>query len=74
MQTTFIIIDAVVGVLLALAILLQEKGSGMGEALGGAGNAGGFQTTKRGAELVLSNVTVLLLVVFLGLSLALNFI
>lgn len=74
MQTTLIIVNVVIGMLLALTILVQEKGSGLGEAIGGVGGAGTFQTKKRGAELVLSRMTVLLFVAFLGLSLALNFV
>lgn len=74
MQTTLIIINVIVGVLLSLSILAQEKGEGFGEAIGGTGGGGGFQTTKRGAELVLSKLSIGLFVVFLALSLSLNFI
>ncbi|QQR55097.1 preprotein translocase subunit SecG [Candidatus Peregrinibacteria bacterium] len=72
MQTTILIIQQVIGVLLILLILIQEKGSGLGEAIGGVG--GTYQSTKRGAEKVLSRTTVLFLFIFLGLSLTLNFI
>jgi protein translocase SecG subunit len=60
------------GLILALLILVQEKGSGLGEAIGGTG--AGYQTTKRGAEKVLARTTVVFLVVFIALSLTLNFI
>lgn len=53
-------------------ILVQEKGTGLGEAIGGVGAT--YQTTKRGAEKVLSRMTVLFLIAFLGLSITLNFI
>jgi len=73
MQTALTIVNLVVGLLLVLVILMQEKGSGLGEAIGGVGGAGGFQTTKRGAELVLSKLTVALFIAFLAVSLVLNF-
>ena len=56
---------------LALLILVQEKGSGLGEAIGGVG--ANYQTTKRGAEKFLANATVIMLTLFIALSLALNF-
>jgi protein translocase SecG subunit len=74
METFLLVLQVVVGILLALVILVQEKGSGMGEALGGSSNSGGFQATKRGAEKVLSNATIVLLIIFLSVALILNFI
>lgn len=73
MQTTLMIINVVLGILLALSILLQEKGNGFGEAIGGTGGGGGFQTTKRGAELLLSKLSIALFILFLAVSLTLNF-
>ena len=49
--------------LLSLLILLQQRGSGMGSAIGGSGG-GEFYATKRGAEKVLATITVVLAVVF----------
>ncbi|MFT7184102.1 MAG: protein translocase SecG subunit [Oceanicoccus sp.] len=73
MQTTLIIINVVLGLALSISILLQEKGNGFGEAIGGTGGGGGFQTTKRGAELVLAKSSIVLFVLFLSVSLVLNF-
>lgn len=72
MQNAILIAQQVTGILLVLLILVQEKGSGLGEAIGGTG--ANYQTTKRGAEKVLARTTVLFLVAFLGLSITLNFI
>ncbi len=74
MQSTLLIINLILGLLLTLLILMQEKGEGFGEAIGGSGGGGGFQTTKRGAELLLAKLTVLFFILFVGLSLALNFV
>lgn len=70
-HTILLISQIVSALLLALLILVQEKGSGLGEAIGGVG--ANYQTTKRGAEKFLANATVLMLIVFISLSLALNF-
>lgn len=72
MQTTLLIAQQISGLFLVLLILIQEKGSGLGEAIGGVG--GGYQTTKRGAEKVLARATFVFLVAFIALSLTLNFI
>ncbi len=72
MQTSILIAQQISGALLILLILVQEKGSGLGEAIGGTG--ANYQTTKRGAEKVLARTTVVFLIVFLGLSITLNFI
>ncbi len=72
MQTALLIAQQISGGLLIILILVQEKGSGLGEAIGGTG--ANYQTTKRGAEKVLARTTVLFLVAFLGLSITLNFI
>lgn len=75
MENLLKISHIVVALLMVIAILLQEKGAGFGAAIGGTGGGqSSFQTTKRGAEKVLSRVTLILIVVFLGLSLVLNLI
>ncbi len=72
MQTAVLIAQQISGALLILLILVQEKGSGLGEAIGGTGAS--YQTTKRGAEKVLASTTVVFLIVFIALSITLNFI
>lgn len=52
-------------VLLALLILIQNRGAGLSTTFGGGG---GFYSTKRGAERILALSTVVMTVVFLVLS------
>ena len=66
-MSIFYIIQAVVAVLLIAAILLQNRGSGLGAAFGGEGN---IFRTKRGAEKILFIATIILSIIFLGLTLA----
>lgn len=73
MQTAILISQIVVSILLSLLILIQERGSGLGEGIAGVGGTT-IQTKKRGAEKVLANLTVGMIVLFLALSLTLNFI
>jgi len=65
MQLTFIlnIIQIVVSVLLMLAILIQNRGTGLGAAFGGEGN---IYRTKRGAEKILHIATIVLVVIFMA--------
>ena len=60
-----LITQAVVAVLLSIAILLQNRGSGLGGAFGG--DLGGYYT-KRGFERFLVYATVFLAVTFFVLS------
>ena len=65
MQTILNIAQIVVVVLLVGAILLQNRGSGLGVAFGGEGN---IYSSKRGAERIIYISTVVLAVLFLGLA------
>ncbi len=58
--------QAVIALLLMVAILLQNRGAGLGGVFGGSG---GVYMTKRGLEKKLFIVTVFLAAVFLLLSL-----
>jgi protein translocase SecG subunit len=60
------ILQLITGILLIVTILMQSKGDGLGSAFGGGG--GGVQTTRRGAEKTLFNITVVLSAVFIGLA------
>ncbi|MDD5110345.1 MAG: preprotein translocase subunit SecG [Patescibacteria group bacterium] len=60
-------IQLVSAVLLIAAILLQNRGTGLGAAFGGEGN---IYRTKRGLEKTLFKATVVLAVIFLGAALA----
>ena len=48
-----------------VAILMQNRGSGLGSAFGGEGNV---YTTKRGAEKSIFTATIILVILFLGLG------
>ncbi len=53
--------------LLILVVLLQNQGSGLGEAYGGSGNS---YRSKRGLERSLFTVTIVLALIFVGSLLA----
>jgi len=59
-------IQIVAAVLLIIAILMQNRGSGLGSAFGGDGNV---YRTKRGLEKQLFVITIVLAVVFLTTAL-----
>jgi preprotein translocase subunit SecG len=69
MNTSLIlkIAEVVLAVLLVISILLQSRGTGIGAAFGGGGNV---YRTKRGAEKKLFQFTVLVAILFFGISLA----
>ena len=71
MQTFLLILQVIISILLSLAILTQQRGTGLSATFGGGG---GFYTSKRGAEKVLSNATVVLAVLFVGNSIAFLFV
>ncbi len=71
MQTFFLILQVVISILLALSILVQQRGTGLSATFGGGG---GFYTSKRGAEKFLSTATVILVVFFIGNSLLFLFV
>jgi preprotein translocase subunit SecG len=68
MKNLFNIISALAAILMITVILLQSQGSSLGTAFGGESNA---YRSKRGAERVLFNATIVLGVVFV-LSLILS--
>jgi len=60
------IAQIVIAILLMIAILLQNRGTGLGSAFGGTG--GGVYLTKRGIEKKLFAATIVLAVIFILLS------
>jgi preprotein translocase subunit SecG len=66
------IAQIVVAILLMAAILLQNKGAGLGNVFGGTG--GGVYLTKRGLEKKLFIATIILGAIFILLSLGVLFI
>lgn len=61
MQTTLNIVQIVISALLIVAILLQQKGVGLGAAFGGSSNV---YSTKRGVDKILFRATIVLAVLF----------
>lgn len=54
-------------VLLVISILLQRRGSGLGAGIGGTGME---YSTKRGVEKSIFYATIVLVIVFIGVSIA----
>ena len=63
--------QAVVSILLVLAIMVQNRSSGLSSTFGGSGT---IQVKKRGAEKVIFQATVILAVLFVLSSLAFIFV
>jgi len=61
MDSPLIVVQMISGILMMAAILLQQRGTGLGSAFGGGGNV---YRTKRGIEQVLSYFTVAMAFVF----------
>jgi protein translocase SecG subunit len=61
------ILQVIVSILLALAILTQNRGTGLSATFGGSGD---FYVEKRGAEKVLYNSTLVLAALFVGIAIA----
>jgi len=59
------IIQIISAILLILVILLQQKGSGLGAAFGGSSN---IYSIKRGMDKVLFQATIIISVIFFGVS------
>lgn len=64
-MTAIKIAQVIVSILLIIAILLQNRGAGLGSAFGGSG---GVYLTKRGLEKKLFLATIILAVIFFALS------
>jgi preprotein translocase subunit SecG len=67
LQTAFNIAQILVSAALVVVLVLQAKGSGFGSALGGQTTS--VFRTRRGVEKTLFQLTVVLVVVFLAMSL-----
>jgi preprotein translocase subunit SecG len=67
MQNILNIVQIILSVLLVAAILMQNRGSGLGSVFGGEGNV---YRTKRGFEKILFIGTIVLSVLFLGTAMA----
>lgn len=67
MRTALAVIQIVISVLLAAAILLQQRGTGLSATFGGEGNV---YRTKRGLEKIIFTATIVLAVLFFASALA----
>ncbi|MDP3970698.1 MAG: preprotein translocase subunit SecG [bacterium] len=65
LNIVILIAQIIVSILMVVVILMQQKGAGLGSAFGG-GDA--VYTTRRGPEKFIFNSTIILAVLFLGLS------
>lgn len=70
-MTTFKIVYTIISLLLTITVLSQSKGNGLSATFGGSGE---FYAQKRGAEKVLFNITLVLAVAFIGMSISFYFI
>ncbi len=66
-KTNLTVAQIVISILLMIAILLQSRGTGLGNTFGGEGNV---YRTKRGVEKVLFRATILFAFIFLCVALA----
>ncbi len=66
MKSAIYLVQIILGVLLILIIIIQQKGTGLGSGFGGDFS---FYRTKRGAEKLLFNGTILLSSAFILLAL-----
>ncbi len=66
LHTILLGIQVALGIVLILAILLQQKGTGMGLAFGSTSN---IYSTKRGIDKILFHTTIVVSILFFGLGL-----
>ncbi len=62
------IVSMIVSILLIVLILMQVKGGGLGDLLGGSGESGGITRTRRGLEKTLFQVTIGLAIAFMTVA------
>lgn len=67
MKTVISIAQLAIAVILIILVLIQEKGSGVGETFGGGS---GFTQQRRGIEKYLHIATIIGLILFIATSLA----
>jgi len=63
------IIQIILSICLVIAIVLQARGAGVGNLLGGA-DSGGFMRTRRGLEKTLFQITIVLAILFVTNAIA----
>lgn len=65
LNTALQIVQIIISVALVIVIILQAKGSGIGNLLGGNDTGMGITKTRRGLERTLFQITILLAALFL---------
>lgn len=66
LNNIFNIVQIIIAVLLTVAILVQQRGTGLGGAFGGGGGGeGGVYYKKRGLEKIIFTGTIVLAVLFI---------
>lgn len=68
MKEILIIVQIVVSIFLVISILFQQRGTALGSAFGG-GDGGGFYSTRRGIQKKIFIASIVLGILFVGLSL-----
>jgi protein translocase SecG subunit len=58
------VIEIILAVVLAVLVLMQTKGGGLGSFMGGGGDSGGSFRTRRGVEATMHKVTIAIAVIF----------
>ena len=69
MHTLLVTSQVVSGILMIAAILLQQRGSGLGQAFGGGGH---LYAVRRGAEKALFSATIIVAVIFFASGIGLT--
>lgn len=72
-ETIIAIAQLVIAVCIIILVILQERGSGIGESFGGGGGGGSISRQRRGFEKVAHQATVVAVILFAISSLSLLF-
>ncbi|MDD4358907.1 MAG: preprotein translocase subunit SecG [Candidatus Pacebacteria bacterium] len=67
MNNILLITQGIVSVLIIILILMQQRGTALGSAFGGQGEV---YSTRRGAQKKILILTIILVIIFIGLSFA----
>lgn len=67
MERAFMVVSIIISILLVVLILLQVKGAGLGDLLGGS-ETGGITRTRRGLEKTLFQITIGLGIAFMAIA------
>ncbi len=68
MERAFMVVSIIISALLVVLILMQVKGAGLGDLLGGSGDTGGVTRTRRGLEKTLFQITIGLGIAFMAVA------